>query len=97
MRARQPHKQRPHARGFTLVEMLVGLAIIGLMVAIVPPMMRSREGDPRPIAHAIASDLRLLREEAIRRDQTTTFVPRATGYLLRPSDQTRSLAAGIAL
>jgi len=84
-------------RGFTLVEMLVVLAVIGLMVAIVPPMMRSRDADPRAIAHAIAADLRLLRDDAIRRDTKTTFVPLVTGYALQPSGQTKSLPAGIAL
>jgi general secretion pathway protein H len=83
-------------RGFTLIEMLVVLAIIGLMVAIVPPMMRSR-GDLRATAHAIAADLRLLREEAIRRDMTIIFVPLANGYAVRPSGQTTLLPAGLTL
>jgi general secretion pathway protein H len=98
MGAHRPHRATGRRiRGFTLVEMLVVLTVIGLMVAIVPPLMRLRAGDPRPIAHAIAADLRLLRDEAIRRDQITTFVPRATDYGLRPSGQTKSLPAGIAL
>ena len=62
----------------------------------------SQGGLPQEVARGapppwLIPHFRLLREEAIRRDMTATFVPLATGYALRPSGRTRSLPANIAL
>lgn len=84
--------------GFTLVEMLVVLAILGLLVMVALPSVRSRDGaDLRAIGQALMADLRLLRDEAIRRNARTTFVPLANGYALRPSGRTTGLPAHVAL
>jgi general secretion pathway protein H len=95
---RLSRRPRPDTGGFTLVEMLVVLAIVGLVIMIAPPLLRSGEGrDLRATAHAVSADLRLLRDEAIRRDAMTTFAPVETGYILRPSGRVKPLPVGIAM
>jgi general secretion pathway protein H len=84
--------------GFTLLEMLVVLAILSLIVTVVPPLIRAVAGpNARSVGHAVAADLRLLRDEAIRQDAITAFVPDDKGYVLKPSGQAKHLPAGLAL
>jgi general secretion pathway protein H len=81
-------------RGFSLVEMLVVLAILGLLIGLVSPFVAPREGqDLRTLAHAVAADLRLLRDEAIRHSATTRFALAEGGYVLRPSGRAKPLPA----
>jgi len=94
----RPQPCGPGARGFTMVEMLVVLAILGLLAMLALPRIGSGKGaELRAAAHAMAADLRRLRDEAIRRDVTTALVPLAAGYALGSSGPTRALPAGIAL
>lgn len=57
---------RPRARGFTLIELVVALAIAALAVALVPPALeRLRDGVRyRDTVRAVVSDLRLARQRA---------------------------------
>jgi general secretion pathway protein H len=78
--------------GLTLLEMLVVLAILGLLSVMAVPTFRLNEGARlREAAHALAADIRLARQEAMRRGVSTAIVPAATGYLLQPSGRTRDL------
>jgi general secretion pathway protein H len=64
-----------HLRGFTLLELLVVLAVGSLLVALVPPAFdRLREvSQYRDTVRAIVVDLRQAREQAIARGQTVNF------------------------
>jgi len=58
---------RDSGRGFTLVEILLVIAILGVVAAVATPMFSS--GDPqklRTAAHAVANAMRYARQESIR-------------------------------
>lgn len=67
--------RHPEARGFTLLELLVVLAIIGLMVALIPGfMLRSQpQLDVTVAARAIADGLRQARSEAVAHNRSQVF------------------------
>jgi len=66
----------PTANGFTLIEVLVVLVVLGLLVGIVvsrgPP--RSVTLDLRAAAQTVAANLRVARAEAIAHNRDTVFV-----------------------
>jgi general secretion pathway protein H len=63
------------ASGFTLIELMVTLALAGLLLALVPPLL-SRGGDRGRLDHdrrALVSELRLARSEAIMSGRTVNM------------------------
>jgi type IV fimbrial biogenesis protein FimT len=70
------------ARGFTLVELLMVLAVVGIMTAIALPAMRVHlaNADVRGVAEEIRSGLELARTEAIRRNTSVQFQRNGTGW-----------------
>jgi Tfp pilus assembly protein FimT len=78
--------------------MLVVLAILGVLAIIALPRLRLNEGARlREITHALIVDLRLTRDEAIRRGTVTAIIPTAVGYQLSPSGRGRTLPKGMNL
>ena len=60
-----------HNRGFTLLELLMVLAIVSLMIAVVPPLLSGLGGgtELRGTARQLAAAMRIARSEAILRRQ----------------------------
>jgi general secretion pathway protein H len=77
-------------RGFTLLELLVVLAIIGLVVALVPGfVLRSQpQLDVDVAARAIADGLRQTRSEAILRNRPQAFALDVEARMFRAGDHT---------
>lgn len=75
-------QSRPAARGFTLVEMLMVLAVVGIMVAVALPSMRTQlsNADIRAVAEEMRSGLELARTEAIRRNTSVQFRRNGVGW-----------------
>jgi general secretion pathway protein H len=67
--------------GYTLVELLVVLAIIGLIILAVPVLIGTmRPGvESKAAAHALVHDLRVARETAIQQGVETRVVMNAAG------------------
>lgn len=68
--------------GFTLVEMLMVLAVVGIMVAVALPPMRIHlsNADIRAVAEEMRSGLEIARTEAIRRNTSVQFRRNGVGW-----------------
>jgi general secretion pathway protein H len=77
-------------RGFTLLELLVVLAIIGFVVALVPGfVLRSQpQLDVEVAARAIAQGLREARSEAVVRNRSQAFALDVEARVFRAGEQT---------
>lgn len=66
---------RPRARGFSLLELMVVLAIVGIVAMLATPSMAewSRNQSIRGAAENVVNGLQLAREEAIRRNRPVSF------------------------
>ncbi len=72
---RQQLRQTKHSSGFTLIELMVVLAVVGFIVAAATPSMLSILASNRVAisANEIVSALNLAKSEAIRTNQTVTL------------------------
>lgn len=70
------------SEGFTLVEMLMVLVVVGIMTAIALPSMRLQlsNADIRAVAEEMRSGLELARTEAIRRNTSVQFRRDGVGW-----------------
>lgn len=68
-----PRRQRP--RGFTLVELLVTLALVGILLSLATPLMATWTANVqvRAVAEQLGNDLRLTQSEALRRNRQTVL------------------------
>jgi len=65
-------QRRPHLTGFTLLETVMVLALVGILVVMVLPSYSNYASNQRALATArtLASDLRVARQEAVTRRAT---------------------------
>jgi general secretion pathway protein H len=87
-------------RGFTLLELLVVLAIIGFVVALVPGfMLRSQpQIDIEVAARAIADGMRRTRSDAVLRNRAQAFALDVEARVFRAGDETPvRIGHGVAL
>ena len=74
------------ARGFTLVELLIGIVILAILMVLALPTYRDFMNNTRirSTAESLASGIKLAQVEAIRRNQNIEFiVDPATGWSIR--------------
>ncbi|MEQ1533454.1 MAG: prepilin-type N-terminal cleavage/methylation domain-containing protein [Sideroxydans sp.] len=67
--------QRSHERGFSLVELLVGISIFSILIAMAAPSFTSwvQNAQLRTAAESISAGLQLARAEAVRRNTNVMF------------------------
>ena len=67
---------RPASHGFTLVEIMIGLVVLGILMALAAPSFTvwMQNTQIRSAADAVLNGLQLARTEAIRRNKTVQFV-----------------------
>lgn len=87
--------------GFTLLELLVVMAVIGIVLSVLPVLLTGRfdEDNIASVADQLMADLRLARSEAVTSNQPAALVIHNTrdGYVLLPSGQRRDLPGGVRL
>ena len=68
--------RRDHARGFTLVEAVIGLAILAIIMTLAAPSFASWIGSQRvrATAEALIEGMRAAHSEALKRNATVDFV-----------------------
>lgn len=73
--------QSAHARGFTLVELMVIVSILAIVSAVAVPNFRSLIGtmNAKSAAFDLIGDITTARSEAIKRNENTTLVPVVSG------------------
>ena len=69
------HPTRPHQRGFSMVEVAVTLAVLGILMASAMPSLGSWMANARirNTAESMQEGLQKARTEAVRRNQSVTF------------------------
>lgn len=85
------------AGGFTLVELLVVLAILGVLAAVAPRLLGFDGPRLRAAAHLLTVDLASLREESIRLHQPGRLVIGPGRYTMAPSGRQQALPEGASL
>lgn len=67
--------KRPHGGGFTLIEMMIGLAVMGILLGIALPAFNQflQNTKIRNAAESTITGLNLARAEALRRNATVRF------------------------
>lgn len=81
---------RTGLRGFTLVEMMVTIAIVGLLLVLGVPTLRGviENTRIRTAAESWQYGLSLARNEAVRRNVLVQFVSSASGWVVSTMDNT---------
>lgn len=78
----------PAARGFTLLELMVVLLIVGLLLVLVPGhLWRSQPGlEVKVAARALADGLRQTRSDALASNRERVFTLDVAGHSFRPGE-----------
>jgi len=93
-------RQRAHSRGFTLLELLVVLTLIGLLLVVMPPLITSGGGIGLEVAaRDLASALRTAQSRAISQNREVALVLdlNAHRYRIDPAGAVHALPADLDL
>lgn len=76
------HTRPVRERGFTLTELMIGLAVLALLVSVTVPSLSGIFNRMRltGVANELAADLQYARTEAVRRRAGVVLQPTANGY-----------------
>lgn len=76
------------ARGFTLVELMMGIVILAILLVIAAPTMQQFMGNTRirNTAESLAAGLRQAQVEAIKRNRDIEFIVEADGWRINDPD-----------